>query len=89
MSHWLFQRPVLTAFRFLFPKTLTDSSHEQIMVATFVNKYADDVSDDLFNQVLAVRYCAAECIKMAQANNNNVKNTSQLYYSTRFDFQFP
>jgi len=33
-----FQRPVLTAFRFLFPKTLTDSSHEEITVATFVNK---------------------------------------------------
>jgi len=43
------------------------------MDATFVNKYADDVSYDLFSQVLAFRSCAAECTKMAQANNNNVK----------------
>jgi len=43
------------------------------MVATFVNSYADDVSDDLFSQVLAFRSCAAECIKMAQANNKNVR----------------
>jgi len=39
---------LLTAFIFLFPKTLTDSSDEEIcnMGATFVNKYSDDVSDD-------------------------------------------
>ena len=39
---------LLTAFIFLFPKTLTDSSDEELcnMVATFVNKYSDDVSDD-------------------------------------------
>jgi len=43
------------------------------MVSTFVNKYADDVSDDLFRPVLAFRSCAAECIKAAQANNKNVK----------------
>jgi len=43
------------------------------MVATFVNKYVDYVSDDLFSQVLAFRSCAAESIRMAQANNKNVK----------------
>jgi len=44
------------------------------MAAIFVSKYADDVSDDLLSQVLAFRSCAAECIKSAQANNNNVKD---------------
>jgi len=40
---------LLTAFISLFPKILTDSSDEEIsniMVATFVNKYSDGVSDD-------------------------------------------
>ena len=41
------------------------------MVATFVNNYAD--FEDLFIQVLAFRSCAAESIRMAQANNKNVK----------------
>src|SRR6218665_755014 len=57
----------------MFPKTFTDSSEEEIMVATFVNKYADDVSDELFRQVLAFRSCAPECVKTAQANKKNVK----------------
>ena len=63
-------------FRFLFPKTLADSSDAQLsrMVAIFVTKYADDVSDDLLSQVLAFRSHAAECIKSAKANNNNVKD---------------
>jgi len=56
---WLigfFKEPcLLTVFRFLFPKTLTDSSDEELsnMVPTFVNKYADNVSDDLSRPVLA------------------------------------
>ena len=49
---------LLTAFIFLFPNTLTYSSDEELCnrVATFVNKYSDDVSDDdgLFSQVLSV-----------------------------------
>ena len=63
---------VVNNFRFLFPKTLTDSSDEELseMVAVFVNRYSDDVSDDLLSQVLAFRSCPAECIRKAQENKS-------------------
>ena len=82
---------VVNTFRFLFPKTLADSSDEQLsrMVAIFVSKYADDVSDDLLSQVLAFRSCAAECIKSAQANNNNVKDLLNFIIQLDLTSSFP
>src|SRR6218665_2653695 len=41
------------------------------------------IVDDLFSQVLAFRSSAAECIKSAQANNNNAMNFSTLLFSCR------
>ncbi len=63
---------VVNNFRFLCSKTLTDSSGEELsaMVAVFVNRYPDDVSDDLLSQVLAFRSCAAQCIRKAQENKS-------------------
>jgi len=82
---------VVNNFRFLFPKTLADSSDEEFsrMVAIFVNKYADDVSDDLLSQVLAFRSCAAECIKSAQANSNNVKELLSFIIQLDLTSSFP
>ena len=78
-------------FRFLFPKTLADSTDKQHfrMVAIFVSKYADDVSDDLLSQVLAFRSCAAECIKSAQANINNVKDLLNFIIMLDLTSSFP
>ena len=60
------------------------------MVATFVNMYmyADDISDDLFSQVLALRSCASECIKTAQANNKNVKELLNVIIELDFISRF-
>jgi len=59
------------------------------MVAIFVSKYADDVSDDLLSQVLAFRSYAAECIKLAQVNNNNVKDLLNFLIQLDLTSSFP
>ena len=59
------------------------------MVANFVSKYADDVSDDLLSQALAFRSCAAECIKKAQANNNSVKELLSFIIQLDLTSSFP
>jgi len=41
-----------------------------------------NIVDDLFSQVLAFRSCAAECIQLAQANNNIAMNFSTFLFSS-------
>jgi len=82
---------VVNNFQFVFPNQLAESSDEQLseMVAVFVKRYKDDVSDDLLSQVLAFRACAREYIVKAHAANNSVKELLNVILQLDLVSSFP